>query len=53
MGVLSAILKYCGVEPTFMTNYIGTPMFNIFAIVMFVGLCMYLVLHSMNVKRTK
>ena len=53
MGVLSAILKYCGVEPTFMTNYIGTPMFNIFAIVMFVGLCVYLVLHSLNVKHTK
>ena len=53
MGVLSAILKYCGVEPTFMTNYIGTPMFNIFAIVMFVGLCVYLVLHSLNVKRTE
>lgn len=53
MGVLSAILKYCGVEPTFMTNYIGTPMFNIFAIVMFVALCVYLVLHSMNVKRTE
>ena len=53
MGVLSAILKYCGVEPTFMTNYIGTPVFNILAIVMFVALCVYLVLHSMNVKRTE
>ena len=53
MGVLSAILKYCGVEPTFMTKYIGTPVFNILAIVMFVALCVYLVLHSMNVKRTE
>ena len=52
MGVISAILKYCGVEPTFMTNYIGSPMFNILAIVMFVGLCVYLVLHSLNVKKT-
>lgn len=52
MGVISAILKYCGVEPTFMTNYIGTPAFNILAIVMFVGLCVYLVLHSLNVKKT-
>ena len=50
MGVISAILKYCGVEPTFMTNYIGSPMFNILAIVMFVGLCVYLVLHSLHVK---
>ena len=24
MGVISAILKYCGVEPTFMANYIGS-----------------------------
>ena len=52
MGVISAILKYCGVEPTFMANYIGSPMFNILAIVMFVGLCLYLVLHSLNVKKT-
>ena len=52
MGVISAILKYCGVEPTFMTNYIGSPMFNILAIVMFVGLCVYLVLHSLNIKKT-
>ena len=52
MGVISAILKYCGVEPTFMANYIGSPMFNILAIVMFVGLCVYLVLHSLNVKKT-
>jgi len=51
MGVISAILKYCGVEPTFMANYIGSPMFNILAIVMFVGLCVYLVLHSLNVKK--
>ena len=53
MGVLSAILKYCGVEPTFMANYIGTPAFNILAIVMFVALCVYLVMHAMNVKRTE
>ena len=52
MGVISAILKYCGVERTFMANYIGSPMFNILAIVMFVGLCVYLVLHSLNVKKT-
>jgi len=53
MGVLSAILKYCGVEPTFMTDYIGTPAYNILAIVMFTALCVYLVLHAMNVKRTE
>ena len=49
----AAILKYCGVEPTFMTNYIGTPAYNILAIVMFTALCVYLVMHAMNVKRTE
>ncbi|MCR4681570.1 MAG: oligopeptide transporter, OPT family [Bacteroidales bacterium] len=53
MGVISAILKYCGVEPTFMANYIGSPVFNILAIVMFLGLCTYLVLHSLNVKKVE
>ena len=38
-----------GVEPTFMADYIGTPMFNILSIVMFVALCVYLVMHSMKV----
>ncbi|MBO7586335.1 MAG: oligopeptide transporter, OPT family [Bacteroidales bacterium] len=49
MGVVSAILKYCGVEPTFMADYIGTPVFNILSIVMFAALCVYLVMHSMKV----
>ena len=48
MGVLSAILKYAGVEPTFMADYIGSPMYNILAVVMFAGLCVYLVLHAMH-----
>ncbi|MBP5205698.1 MAG: OPT/YSL family transporter, partial [Bacteroidales bacterium] len=50
MGVVSAILKYCGVEPTFMADYIGTPAYNILAIVMFAALCVYLVLHSLKVE---
>ena len=49
MGVVSAILKYCGVEPTFMADYIGTPLYNILAIVMFAALCVYLVLHALKV----
>lgn len=51
MGVVSAILKYCGVEPTFMADYIGSPMFNILAIVMFAALCVYLVVHSLQIKK--
>ncbi|MCR4966025.1 MAG: oligopeptide transporter, OPT family [Bacteroidales bacterium] len=51
MGIVSAILKYAGVEPTFMNNYIGTPTFNILAIVMFVALCCYLVFHSLSAKK--
>jgi hypothetical protein len=46
IGVISAILKYAGVEPTFMADYSGSPMYNILAIVMFVGLCCYLVIHA-------
>ena len=51
MGVLSAILKYAGVEPTFMADYIGSPMYNILAIVMFVGLCCYLVIHAIHTEK--
>ena len=50
MGVLSAILKYAGVEPTFMADYIGSPMYNILAIVMFAGLCCYLFFHATHTK---
>ncbi len=53
MGVLSAILKYCGVEPAFMEKYIGSPLFNILSIVMFAGLCVYLVLHALSAGKEK
>ena len=53
MGIISAILKYAGVEPTFMANYIGTPTYNILAIVMFVALCCYLVFHALSAKKTE
>ncbi len=53
MGVLSAILKYCGVEPAFMEKYIGSPLFNILSIVMFAGLCIYLVLHALSAGKEK
>lgn len=51
MGVISAILKYAGVEPTFTANYVGTPAFNWLSVIMFVLLCTYLVIHSMYVKK--
>ncbi len=51
MGVVSAILKYAGIEPTFMSDYIGSPLFNILSILMFLGLCLYLVLHSIDTKK--
>ncbi len=53
MGVFSAILKYCGVEPTFMDKYIDSPLFNILSIVMFAGLCVYLVLHALSAGKKK
>ena len=53
MGIISAILKYAGVEPTFMANHIGTPAYNILAIVMFVALCCYLVFHALSAKKNE
>ncbi|MBO4489223.1 MAG: oligopeptide transporter, OPT family [Bacteroidales bacterium] len=52
MGIISAILKYAGVEPTFMANYIGSPLYNILAIVMFIALCCYLVFHALSAKKS-
>ncbi|MBO7491931.1 MAG: oligopeptide transporter, OPT family [Bacteroidales bacterium] len=52
MGIISAILKYAGVEPTFMVNYLGSPLYNILAIVMFVALCCYLVFHALSAKKS-
>lgn len=51
MGVVSAILKYASVEPSFMSEYIGSPVFNILSVVMFAALCVYLVAHSMKRNR--
>ncbi|MDR0371271.1 MAG: oligopeptide transporter, OPT family [Prevotellaceae bacterium] len=43
MGVVSAILKSAGIDLAF---DMSTNVFNILAVVMFIGLCVYLVLHS-------
>ncbi|MDY0014900.1 MAG: oligopeptide transporter, OPT family [Bacteroidales bacterium] len=50
MGVVSAILKYAGVELAMPDTYIGSSLFNIIAIVMFVSLCLYLVWDSLRTK---
>ncbi|MBP7102956.1 MAG: oligopeptide transporter, OPT family [Bacteroidales bacterium] len=50
MGVVSAILKYAGVELAMRDTYIGSSLFNIIAIVMFVSLCLYLVWDSLRTK---
>ncbi len=50
MGVVSAILKYVGVELAMPDTYIGSSLFNIIAIVMFISLCLYLVWDSLRTK---
>ena len=50
MGVISAILKYAGVELSTTAAYQSHPIYGILAIVMFAGLCAYLVIHAMRVK---
>ena len=45
-GVISAILKYAGAESEMPASYINSMPFNVLAIVMFVGLCTYLIWHS-------
>ncbi|MBR4787394.1 MAG: oligopeptide transporter, OPT family [Bacteroidales bacterium] len=50
MGVISAILKYAGVELSTTAAYQSHPIYGILAIIMFAGLCTYLVIHAMRVK---
>ena len=45
-GVISAILKYAGADSEMPASYINSMPFNVLAIVMFVGLCTYLIWHS-------
>ena len=51
MGVVSAILKYANVELAMPKAYQEASIFNIMAIVMFVGLCVYLIIHSLQAKK--
>lgn len=53
MGVVSAILKYAGVEPEFMEKigYLQSPAFRYLSVVMFALLCLYLILHSLCINK--
>ncbi len=50
MGVVSAILKYTGVEPNIPEQWIGSAPFNLLSVIMFLLLCTYLILHSLSTK---
>jgi len=49
-GVVSAILKYAGIDSSMSESYINSMSFNTLSIVMFVGLCIYLIWHSKTKK---
>lgn len=48
MGVVSAILKFSGVDISMPETYTNSAFFNILAIVMYIVLCAYLILHSLH-----
>lgn len=50
MGVLSAILKYANVPLSMNEFYLNSSFFNILAVVMYIGICIYLILHSLKAK---
>ncbi len=50
MGIVSAILKYADVEFD-MGTWVGSSGFNILGIVMYLGLCLYLIADSMKAKK--
>lgn len=48
MGVVSAILKFAGVSLSTTKAYQASPVYSILAIVMYVALCAYLIIHSLS-----
>ncbi|MCQ2284178.1 MAG: oligopeptide transporter, OPT family [Bacteroidales bacterium] len=48
MGVVSAILKFAEVKIAMPESYTNSAFYNILAIVMYVALCAYLILHSLK-----
>ncbi len=53
MGVVSAILKFAGIDLSMPESYTNSAAFNIMAIVMYVALCAYLTLHSLHTAKEK
>lgn len=51
MGVVSAILKFAGVEISMPESYTGSAFYNILAIIMYIALCVYLILHSLKTEK--
>lgn len=48
MGVVSAIIKFCGADLAMPQSYLESPIYKIMAIVMFVALCGYLIWHTLK-----
>lgn len=51
MGVVSAILKFAGVEISMPESYTNSAFYNILAIIMYIALCVYLILHSLKTEK--
>lgn len=51
MGVISAILKFAGVDLTMPESYTSSWIPSVLAIVMYIALCVYLILHSMKTEK--
>lgn len=51
MGVISAILKFAGVDIAMPESYASSCVPSILAIVMYIALCVYLILHSMKTEK--
>jgi putative OPT family oligopeptide transporter len=49
MGVVSAIMKYSGFEFD-AGNWVGSSGYNILGVLMYIGLCLYLIIHSSRTK---
>lgn len=51
MGVISAILKYAGADISMSGTYCQSSTYSIMAIVMYVALCAYLIIHSCKTEK--
>lgn len=51
MGVISAILKYAGVHLSTSQAFQQSDLFSIIAVVAYIGLIIYLIIHSLKVKK--